>query len=65
MPTMQMLTAGILPEGKAAELPTTYCNASARGLAYMGAFMANKGSYDGKVFLSEEAWTEYMKDPEV
>ena len=33
--------------------------ASARGLAKLGAYMANRGSLDGNVLLSEESYNEF------
>ena len=37
--------------------------ASARGLAYLGGFMANKGTFQGKTILTEEAWEKFHGNP--
>ena len=38
------------------EIPSANIMASARGLAHLGAFMANRGQLDGKRLMSEDAW---------
>ena len=44
------------------ETCSTTCIASARGLARMGAYMANKGSLGGKQYISEETWDKMHAD---
>ena len=46
------------------ENPSAGSYANARGLAKLAAIMANKGSFNGKLFLSEESWEELHADPE-
>ena len=38
-------------------------NASARNMAKLAAFMANKGSFDGKQMISEDAWQKMHDNP--
>ena len=35
---------------------------NAKGLAKMGAFMANKGSFEGKQYISEETWNTFHSE---
>jgi len=37
--------------------------ASARSLAYLGGFMANKGTFLKKTIMSEETWTKFHANP--
>ena len=45
------------------ETPSRNCMASARGLAQLAAFMAGKGTFQGKQLLSEETWNEFHANP--
>jgi CubicO group peptidase (beta-lactamase class C family) len=36
--------------------------ATARGLAKLAAFMANKGTFQGQKLMSEETWNDFMSD---
>ena len=45
------------------ESPSVNCIASARGLAKMAAFMANKGTFDGSEYISEETWDKFHFNP--
>ena len=38
-------------------------HASARALAKLAAYMANKGTFKGKQLLSEEAWNKMHAEP--
>ena len=38
-------------------------HASARAIAKLGAFMANKGSFQEKQLMSEEVWEEMHSEP--
>jgi hypothetical protein len=49
--------------GKKTEVPSTSCEATARGLAKFAAFMANKGSFGGKQLISEATWTDAHSEP--
>ena len=40
-------------------------HASARTLAKLGAFMAHKGSFQGKTLISEETWNELHSEPKL
>ena len=40
-------------------------NCTARAMAKLGAFMANKGSLNGQTLMSEECWNEIHSDPSV
>jgi hypothetical protein len=48
---------------KKAESVSSFCFASARGLAKLAAYMANKGSLNGRQLISEETWNEVQADP--
>ena len=37
--------------------------ASARGLAYLGGFMANKGTFNGRTIMSGSAWDKVHANP--
>ena len=37
--------------------------ASARGLAKLAAFLANKGTFNGQVLLNEESYNDMMSEP--
>lgn len=50
---------------KTGELVSASCFATARGLARFAAFMANRGSLDGKRLLSEETWEEFHSEATV
>ena len=52
-----------MPACRTAEIVSGYCNASARGLGKLAAFMANKGTFDGKSIMSEDTWQEAHSDP--
>lgn len=43
---------------KLGETPSAATHASARSLARLGAFMANKGSLDGKTIINEDLWSQ-------
>ena len=43
-------------QGRMVEMPSVNANCSARGLALIGAAMANKGSFRGTKVLSAEGW---------
>ena len=45
------------------EVISAFCFANARGAAKLAAVMANKGSLDGQVLLSEETWQDMMSYP--
>lgn len=47
------------------ECPAGFISASARGLAKMGAAMANKGKIGDITVLSEEGWTALHAEPTV
>jgi len=49
--------------GRTAELPSLNANCSARGLAIIGACMANHGRFKGVQILSEDAWSALHSDP--
>ena len=44
------------------ETPSANTHASARGFARLAAMMADKGSFDGKEFIGEEAWEALHAD---
>ena len=44
---------------RAAEYLSANTNASARGLAKLGAFMANGGTCGGRTIMSEKAWEDF------
>ena len=46
-------------EWRQAEVVSANVSASARGLAKLGTWMAQKGTADGKTIMSEEAWEEF------
>ena len=46
------------------ESPSVNCLASARGLAKMAAFMANKGTFDGTEYISEDTWDKFHLYPQ-
>ena len=46
-------------EFKMGESPSLNCIASARGLAKMAAYMANKGTFGGSEYISEETWDKF------
>jgi CubicO group peptidase (beta-lactamase class C family) len=45
------------------EMISYFTYANARGLARLAAFMANKGSLNGKELLSEETWENMLSEP--
>ena len=47
------------------EHPSCGNHCSGRGMAKLGAFMANKGSFEGKTLMSEKMWEEFHSEPEV
>ena len=47
------------------ETPSAGIHASARGLASLGVYMANKGSYGNKTLISEETWRKLHSNPKV
>lgn len=47
------------------ETPSAFTFASARGLAKLGAAMANKGSFNGNQILSEQGWDEFHAEPKM
>merc|ERR1712179_119047 len=49
--------------GRTAELPSLNANCSARGLAIVGACMANHGKFKGVQVLSEKTWATLHSDP--
>ena len=58
-----MFKAMQAPEGLAMEAASFNVNASARNLAKLAAFMANKGTLDGKQLLSEDGWNKLHGEP--
>ena len=46
------------------ETPSAGTYGNARGLGKLAAIMANKGSFGGRCFLSQESWEELHADPE-
>ena len=48
-----------------AEVLSANVNASARGLAKMGAYMANRGTFEGKTIMSESSWNEFHSNVDV
>jgi len=49
--------------GRTAELPSLNANCSARGLAIIGACMANQGKFKGVQVLSKEGWSALHNNP--
>ena len=47
------------------EIPSGANHSSARGMAKMAAFMANKGTFEGKKLISEEIWEELHSETKV
>ena len=45
------------------EAPSWNVNASARSMGKWAAFLANKGTLDGKQLIKEETWDLMHKDP--
>jgi hypothetical protein len=45
------------------ECPSGANHSNARGMAKMAAFMANKGTFEGKTILSEKVWEEFHSEP--
>ena len=62
-PTDDMMAALSTKECLAMEQLSWNINCSARQLAKLAAFMANKGSLEGKQLLSEDAWNKMHADP--
>jgi hypothetical protein len=52
-----------MKEFQMGESPSVNCIASARGLAKMAAFMANRGTFDGSEYISEETWDKFHLNP--
>ena len=52
-------------EWRRAEFLSANISASARGLAKLGTFMANKGTVDGKTIMSEASWQDFHANPDV
>jgi CubicO group peptidase (beta-lactamase class C family) len=50
-------------KAKMGEIPSAGSYASARALAKLGAFMANKGSLGDSTLLDEQTWQEIHSDP--
>ena len=46
-------------EWRQAEVVSANVSASARGLAKLGTWMAQRGTADGKTIMSEKAWEEF------
>jgi len=46
-----------------AEHPSGCNHATARGIARLGAFMANRGTFEGKTLMSEKTWEEFHSEP--
>ena len=44
------------------ESPSTFCHASAEGLAKLGQFMANRGTFQGNQLISEATWDQYHSE---
>ena len=44
------------------ENPSASNHVTARGIARLAAFMANKGSFDGKTLMPENLWEEFHSD---
>ena len=40
-----------------------FLNASAKALAYLRAYMANKGTFAGDTLISEETWNDLHSEP--
>ena len=49
--------------GMVGETASGFMLASARGLAKLAAYMANRGQLDGQVMLSEGCWDEMHAEP--
>ena len=47
------------------ETPSAMCHSSARAIAKMAAFMANKGSLNGEKLISEETYLNMHSNPKV
>ena len=46
-----------------AEINSQSAFATARGLGKLAGYMANKGTMNGKQFMSEEAWNDMHSEP--
>ena len=44
------------------EHPSGGNHCSGRGMAKLAAYMANKGSFEGKTLMSEKLWDEFHSD---
>lgn len=44
---------------RSAEILSAGVLASARGLAKLGAYMANRGSFEGREIMHEKSWEEF------
>ena len=51
------------PEGRTVEIPSANANCSARGLALIGAAMANKGQFKNTKLLSKQGWQAMHQNP--
>lgn len=49
--------------GQQGEIPSANIHASARALAKLGAFMANKGTFEDTQLISTEVWEEMHSEP--
>ena len=53
----------ILDEARRGECPSYNIHSNARSLAKLAAFMANNGSLDEKVLMSQETWDKMHLEP--
>jgi hypothetical protein len=51
------------PMMRMGEHPSGACHASARGLAKLAAYMANRGQFNGNALMSEVLWEEFHSEP--
>ena len=50
-------------EFKKAEIPSAFMIANGRSLGLLSAYMANKGTLNGKKLISEETWEKFHSEP--
>lgn len=48
-----------------AECLSAMCKGSARGLAHLAAYMAHKGTFNGKTIMSEATWDDAHSEPDL
>lgn len=52
-------------EFRRAELPSFNIQASAKGMAKLAAFMANKGQFQGQTLISQDTWDKMHAEPKI